>query len=130
MLHYANFSSRDRSLNHSKLALISGLLADEIEESSVDVLGQVGSLQRTALRFESQPRALPGDGTAAVSDVRKQLIGVHVVLPYPRIGLWSIAFPLDEVVRSPTPWFSGFSPDFAFSTIEDFLDFVLFFSVN
>ncbi len=28
------------------------------------------------------------------------------------------------------PWFSGFSSDFAFSAIEDFLDFVVFFTVN
>jgi hypothetical protein len=45
MLHYANFTGRDQSLNHSKLALISRLLANEIEESSMDVLGQVSSLQ-------------------------------------------------------------------------------------
>ena len=85
MLHYANFSSCDQSLNHSKLALISRLLADEIEESSVYVLRQVGSLQRATLRLESQSRALPGDGTAAVSDVSKQLIGAHVVLVIPKL---------------------------------------------
>jgi hypothetical protein len=83
MLHYANFSSRDRSLYHSKLASIRRLLANEVEESSVDVLGQIGSLQRTALRLESQPRALPSNGAAAVSDVCKELIGVHVVLVVP-----------------------------------------------
>ncbi len=55
-----------------------------------------------------------------------EFIGVHIVFSYPRVGFRSVAFPFDEVVSSPTPWFSGFSPDFVFSTVEDFLDFVLF----
>lgn len=49
----------------------------------MDVVSQVSGLQRAALLLESEPRALPGDSTAAVSDVGKQLVGVHVVLVVP-----------------------------------------------
>ncbi len=59
-----------------------------------------------------------------------EFVCVHVAFSYPSIRFWSIAFPLDEVVCSPMPWFSSFSPDFAFSTIENFLDFILFLSVD
>ncbi len=59
-----------------------------------------------------------------------EFIGVHVVLSHPGVRFWSIAFPLDEVVCSPTPWFSGISSDFAFSAVEDFLNFVVFFAAD
>ncbi len=59
-----------------------------------------------------------------------EFIGVHVVLSHPGVRFWSVAFPLDKVVCSPSPWFSGLSSDFAFSTVEYFLDFVVFFAVN
>ncbi len=59
-----------------------------------------------------------------------EFISVHVAFSYPGVGFCSIALPLNKVICSPTPWFSGFSSDFAFSAVEDFLNFVLFFSVN
>lgn len=50
----------------------------------MDVLGQVSSLKRATLLLECQSRALPGDGTATVSNVLEQLVGVHVVLVVPQ----------------------------------------------
>lgn len=51
----------------------------------MNMLGQVSSLQRATLLLESQPRALPGDGAAAVSNVCEQLVGGHVVLVVPQL---------------------------------------------
>ncbi len=59
-----------------------------------------------------------------------EFIGVHVIFSYPGVRFQSVTFPLDEVVCCPTPWFSGSSSDFSFSTVEDFLDFVVFFTIN
>ncbi len=59
-----------------------------------------------------------------------EFIGVHVVFLYPGVRFWSVAFPLDEVICSPSPWFSSFASDFAFSAVKDFLDFVVFFAVD
>ena len=51
----------------------------------MNVLSQVSSLQRATLLLECEPRALPGDGAAAVSDVGEQLVGGHVVLVVPQL---------------------------------------------
>lgn len=48
-------SSRDISLSHSKLALVGRLLTNEVKESTVDVVSQVGSLQRATLLLKCQP---------------------------------------------------------------------------
>lgn len=50
-----------------------GLLANGVEESSVDVLGQVSGLQRTTLLLVCETRALSGDGTATKSNESKGL---------------------------------------------------------
>jgi 3-oxoadipate enol-lactonase len=85
ILHYANFSSRYQSLDRSQLALVRRLLANEVKESGMDVVSQVGGLQRTSLLLESQPGTLSGDGTAAVGDNCEQLFLGHVVLVVPKL---------------------------------------------
>ena len=60
-------------------------LADDVEESSVDVLSQVAGLQRTALLLERQSRALPCDAATTVGgqSQRLALLQAVVVLPDP-----------------------------------------------
>ncbi len=55
---------------------------------------------------------------------------IHVILPYPTVGFWSIAFPFDEVVCDPVPWFPGFSSDFVLSTVDNCFDFEVLFTVD
>ncbi len=59
-----------------------------------------------------------------------QFVCIHVVFPDPAIGFWPIPLPLDKVIGDYSWPFSLPSSYFAKPTIEDFLHFIIFCTVN